>query len=105
MPGKHREFLQAVSAQASIRPFVEQRAADEHLRSVYDACLEKLRSWRGSHIAVVSKYVVRPAREAQKSASESSAGGEGGLHGTGGSDLVTFLRQSRDETVGIGSVG
>ena len=99
MPGKHREFLEAVTAQACIRPFVEQESGNAPLRNAYDTCLEHLRSWRGSHIAVVSKYVVRPARAAQAAENESSAGSGSGLQGTGGSDLVAFLRQSKDETV------
>jgi hypothetical protein len=52
--------------------------------------MKTLRTWRSTHIAVVSKYIISPARRA-----------EGELLGTAGSALVPFLRQTRDETVGV----
>lgn len=112
MPGKHREFLKQVAALPSIRSFVENRPEDTKLCGAYDECLRQLRLWRGKHIAVVSKYIVQPARAEAKSQMNGHSGSkevsddfqaESGeqLQGTGGSALIPFLRQSRDETVGI----
>ncbi|CAM1502323.1 Fc.00g043070.m01.CDS01 [Cosmosporella sp. VM-42] len=108
MPSKHREFLEAVSKLPTIRCFVQRRLADEVLSVSYEDCLKHLRLWRGKHIAVVSKYVVQPARQEEKEAQVAQGradgletGEEKSLQGTAGTELVPFLRQSRDETVGF----
>ena len=110
MPGAHREFLVQVSKLPSLRQYVEAKSSDGELKTAYDDCLQKLRGWRGKHIATVSKYIVQPAREEQRAAvaakievtgaSETDQDWE--LQGTGGSALIPFLRQSRDDTVEIG---
>lgn len=108
MPGKHREFLKTVSRLPSIRPYVQQNASNNALQDAYNECIAQLRSWRGSHIAVVSKYVVRPARLAQGTVEQKDATDESletekddGLTGTGGSALIPFLKQSKEETAGV----
>lgn len=113
MPGMHRRFLEEAALLPSIRSFVEKRPSDIELRNTYDECLMELRSWRGKHIAIVSKYIVQPARAAAKLQTANGvvagdveasfqAEDEDQLRGTGGSSLIPFLRQARDETVGIG---
>ena len=111
MPGAHRNFLDLVSQLPSLRQYVQARPSDDELRESFNDCLEKLRGWRGKHIAVVSKYIVQPARAVQMAAVVNKIGGsskrgnetdeEWELQGTGGSSLIPFLRQSRDDTVGI----
>ena len=91
MPGKHRKFLEVVSDVPSIESYVQAHPGNNALRCAYDECLKQLQSWRGKHIAVVSKYIVQPAR------AEGNADSE--LQGTGGSALIPFLRLSKDETV------
>lgn len=112
MPGKHRQFLQAVSKLPTIRSFVQKNESDEVLCAAFNDCMKQLRQWRSSHIAVVSKYIVRPARlsaekdavdaeaeDAQASSFEAAAGEN--LQGTGGSALIPFLKQTREETTGV----
>lgn len=110
MPGPHRSFLDSVSRLASqgltLREFVIANPSHPELRLAYDKCLHQLRSWRGKHIALVSKYVVQPARAADKAARVEVDGGaetdqEWELQGTGGSAVMPFLRLARDETVGV----
>lgn len=111
MPGKHREFFQLVSKLPNLRLFVAENQSHKELSQAYEDCIQQLRSWRGKHIAVVSKYIVQPARLAAQGAlsdaTETMAGnaveqqpGEE-LQGSGGSALIPFLKQSRDETVGL----
>lgn len=114
MPKKHRDFLNLVSKLTPLRSFVEENKSDSELAGAFDNCLERLRLWRGKHIAVVSKYIVRPARAAATQAPNGNAvngdakpkvadiAEENGeeLRGTGGTALIPFLRQTRDETVG-----
>ena len=109
MPGPHRDFLDAVSRIPSLRSFVEARPDDAVLTTAYNHCLARLKSWRAKHIAIVSKYIVQPAREAERAARiekletkvPDESDKEWELQGTGGSALIPFLRQARDDTKGV----
>ena len=114
MPGPHRDFLAQLSLHPSLRPFITSHPQDSNLQEAYNTSIRHLRAWRGKHIAVVSKYIVSPARETEKVAHveklEVRAEGaeeerEWELQGTGGSALIPFLRQSRDDTFGVGGEG
>lgn len=112
MPGPHRRFLEHVNAVANIREFVESRRSDKALCIAYDACLYMLRSMRDKHIQIVSRYIIiqsKGAREqAQPTTTRNSAkpqnlatsrpGDKKKLRGTGGTALIPFLKQARDET-------
>lgn len=109
MPGIHRDFLDEVSRLPSLREFVEAHPEDAELRSVFNECLQQLKSWRGRHIAIVSKYIVQTARQAEKAAQVDKVEKSGPvdtdkeweLQGTGGSALIPFLRQAKDDTAGV----
>lgn len=90
MPGKHREFLEEVSKLTNLRVFVERHPGDEDLNKAYNDCMKQLRSWRSMHIAIVSKYIVGPGLRAGEE-----------LSGTAGSSPMPFLKQARDETIGV----
>ena len=112
MPGPHARFLADVSQVANIRQYVEQRQ-DRSLSLAYDACLAMLSSFRDKHIAIVTRYIITPSREVRaRSRSRSpelartrnniavasrKTQGEG-QKGTGGTALIPFLKQARDET-------
>ncbi|KAK2068804.1 hypothetical protein P8C59_003424 [Phyllachora maydis] len=121
MPGPHARFLGHVQAVANIRAFVARRQHDDRaLALAYDGCLAMLRALRDRHIAIVARYIVTPSREVRaRSRGRSSeatrrrrwqpqpqpqpqgtkAGKTGAnLKGTGGTALVAFLKQARDET-------
>ena len=114
MPGPHRRFLEAVSDVANIRPYVESHRSNTALATAYDACLAMLRALRDAHIRIVSRYVVIQSREARGHAGGSpraapqrvgsgTSSREGSsprrvLRGTGGTSLIPFLKQVRDET-------
>lgn len=115
MPGPHARFLEDVTAVANIRNFVEAHAAtNEALGLAYDACLSMLRTFRDIHIAIVTRYIILPSREtrarsrspeavrqqtrqnlATASKNEKQAKK---VKGTGGTALIPFLKQARDET-------
>ena len=126
MPGPHRKFLQAVESVANIREYVEAHCKDRHLVVAYDACLAMLRSLRDKHIQMVSRYIIVKSRESRSMsrtrrdsispnpALTRGAGlasirhdrrgpsdGRSGAkkpRGTGGTALIPFLKQARDET-------
>lgn len=107
MPGPHRRFLEHVDAVANIREFVEMRRADRPLCIAYDACLSMLRTMRDKHIQIVSRYIIIQSREAQRQtrpaaprnlANVRQDKSDKKMRGTGGTALIPFLKQARDET-------
>jgi indoleamine 2,3-dioxygenase len=121
MPGPHRRFLQAVETVSNIREFVELNRSNRTLCVAYDACLAMLRSLRDKHIQMVSRYIIVKSRESrsksrtrgQVSPDPAPTRGHGiasiryktgagekpkKTRGTGGTALIPFLKQARDET-------
>lgn len=114
MPGPHARFLDDVSQVANIRNFVEQRRGENRqLNLAYDACLAMLSAFRDKHIAIVTRYIITPSREVRARsrsrspeiarqrnnlAVASRKNETQGQKGTGGTALIPFLKQARDET-------
>lgn len=111
MPGPHRRFLEQVDSVANIRTFVEARRGDSALCIAYDACLAMLRVLRDKHITMVSRYIILQSRSARQPSQSPSSGrplatnlataaptDKKKLRGTGGTALIPFLKQARDET-------
>lgn len=119
MPGPHRRFLEHISTIANIREYVEAHTSDRALSIAYDACLAMLRSLRDKHIQMVSRYIIVKSREsrphsrslspreapkmqnlaaASKQIAKDTRPGSKKLRGTGGTALIPFLKQARDET-------
>ena len=105
MPGPHRRFLDHVESTATLQSCVE-KSDDDELLEAYNAAVEELGIFRDIHIQIVTRYIITPSR---KNASTGNQGlnlavassrlkETGALHGTGGTELLPFLRQSRDET-------
>ena len=116
MPGAHRRFLEDMTGVANIREYVESHQHNHELTSAYDACLAMLRAFRDKHINIVSRYIIIKSRET-RSRSKSpemirrkvdiasgslrgrdKPGEKKDLKGTGGTALLPFLKQARDET-------
>lgn len=124
MPGPHRRFLQAVEGVANIRDYVENNRSRTELCIAYDACLAMLRTLRDKHIQMVSRYIIVKSRESRslsrtrrESSSDHVPMAKGiasvrydqphtadqpqrkkKMRGTGGTALIPFLKQARDET-------
>lgn len=104
MPRKHRMFLEHLEQVSELREFVVENGDKfDGLTLAYDACLAMLRSFRDKHIQVVSRYIIIQAKESQRQAAEATrrqglAAAKQGKTGTGGSALIPFLKQARDET-------
>ncbi|KAK9466396.1 Indoleamine 2,3-dioxygenase [Lipomyces arxii] len=114
MPGPHRRFLEQLETCANIREYVrEHKSSSSALTLAYDACLAMLRSFRDKHIQIVSRYIIL---QAKKTSSPTAAaplpgattkkdglaavvvGEKKNVRGTGGTALLPFLKQARDET-------
>ncbi|OXV09984.1 hypothetical protein Egran_02247 [Elaphomyces granulatus] len=119
MPGPHRRFLEHVSRVANIREYVEYHSSDKALCVAYEACLAMLRVLRDKHIQIVSRYIVVQSKESRSQSQSlgphakqnainlasvkhtNTSGGKAAskkLRGTGGTALIPFLKQARDET-------
>ena len=123
MPGPHARFLSRVGEVANIREFVQQHRYDRELTIAFDACITMLSALRDKHMQMVTRYIVIKSRQAKNDEASKSDEVKGAkkinlalahrtkpnadgtpqgkpknLTGTGGSSLVSFLRQARDET-------
>ncbi|BFZ58065.1 Indoleamine 2,3-dioxygenase [Savitreella phatthalungensis] len=120
MPANHRRFLEHLEQVANIREFCLEHKDDAILSEAYDACLAMLKAFRDKHLAIVSRFILIPASNARRQASADSRPGTGisatsgtstpkglasvisesrsQLKGTGGTNLMAFLKQTRDET-------
>lgn len=112
MPGPHRRFLTHITRMGSIRelamipPVTEDQ---QRLREVYTAATDALSIFRNKHIQIVTRYIILPSRQSAKGgrqnlASSSTDKDRQELTGTGGTKLVPFLKQSRDETSDAGKL-
>lgn len=114
MPANQRRFLEHLTSVANIRQFCLDYRNDAVLSEAYDACLAMLKAFRDKHLSIVSRFILIPAATAKriskapvnKEESVETAKGlarvvtkaRSELKGTGGTNLMAFLKQSRDET-------
>ncbi|CCU76343.1 unnamed protein product [Blumeria hordei] len=119
MPAPHRKFLNDVSKVANIHNYVHSNQHNDELTLAYDACLKMLSDLRTTHLKIVSRYIIIKSHEAKAAQSQKLLGlgsnskpdsstassklpdqgsSKKKLHGTGGTSLLPFLKQARDET-------
>ena len=115
MPRHHRRFLQHLASNPRpLRDFIVARAElgtpneeNKELVAAYNAAVKALKEFRDAHMMTVSLYIISPAAKARKVQSEIIARHEKEkneenerkpLKGTGGTNLVQFLKGVRDQT-------
>jgi indoleamine 2,3-dioxygenase len=117
MPRHHRAFLRHLAASPyPLRALVEtstEGGKEPALREAYNAAVRALKGFRDAHMRIVALYIIQPARRAQAAAVAAASGAaraqdekgrwlqeEQGapLKGTGGTELVRFLKGVRDRT-------
>ena len=121
MPGPHSRFLEDVSSIANLRSFVSSRQSEASLNNAFNGAVAMLADFRDKHIKLVTRYIIMPSRnpkkldaaKAQKMSGMNIATASSemskvqalgmsqgmGLYGTGGTQLIPFLKQTRDETM------
>lgn len=101
MPRLHRHFLSFIEAKASIRAYVLDNN-DLELQAAYNRAVLSLMSFREKHMRIVARYILRPSRSSlsRSSSSSSSSKPQSGTHvkGTGGTNVVSFLQQTHQNT-------
>lgn len=121
MPAAHRQFLEDVARMGSIRNLASlpgNEPEQERLRAAFQAATNALTEFRNKHLEIVTRYIIIPARRPPLDRSNIHVGlagvplcksldhkEKGELTGTGGTALLPFLKQVRDETYQAGSIG
>ena len=88
MPPSHRAFLETLDEGGPLlRSLVmEHRGDHPRLAERYDGAVRALDSFRKTHFEMAVRYIARQAPEPHEA------------KGTGGTELATFLKKTRDET-------
>jgi indoleamine 2,3-dioxygenase len=101
MPRHHRGFLTHLAAnRRPLRSFVTS-SEDTKLLDAYNSAVLSLKGFRDAHMRIVSLYILGPGRRlrAREQGWDSAKINEP-MKGTGGTDMVTFLKDIRDRTAG-----
>ncbi|CAJ1068591.1 indoleamine 2%2C3-dioxygenase 2 [Xyrichtys novacula] len=106
MPPAHKQLIQDISLQPSLKSFVQQQD-NEPLNQAFQHCVAKLLALRNYHINVVSRFITVPAARARQLRDKNQTS-EGEMisraptaleeRGTGGSGIMIFLKTVRDHT-------
>ncbi|XP_059541325.1 indoleamine 2,3-dioxygenase 1 [Myotis daubentonii] len=96
MPPAHQKFLHSLESKPSVREFVLSEG-DDSLQAIYNECVDAMVSLRNYHLQIVAKYIVIPARQS-KNTQPSEEPSESENKGTGGTDVMKFLKSVRDTT-------
>ena len=102
MPKKHRLFLDHIRANPRpLRAFVRDMN-DEALLIAFNRAVLALKEFRDAHMIIAALYILGPARRAAKKRLEVEAGVSSlprqPMKGTGGTNLVKFLKDTRNRT-------
>lgn len=103
MPRHHRNFLRHLSTNPRpVRTFVTQMKPDAELLDAYNSAVQSVKEFRDAHIKIVAIYIIAPAARERMELERANPGaldaGKQVLKGTGGTDLVRFLKGVRDKT-------
>ncbi|KAF7329006.1 IDO-domain-containing protein [Mycena venus] len=111
MPSGHARFLEDIRVLPSIRTFVQNQVKAENgaeeLVATFNAALDVLKTYRDSHVQVVTLFVVTPAGKTA-AADGNNANNPGSTanfdesgstepRGTGGSELFSLLKGMRED--------
>ncbi|KAG6879785.1 hypothetical protein C0992_011583 [Termitomyces sp. T32_za158] len=98
MPRNHRLFLDRLaSSPRTLRAFV-MASRDDYLHQAYNLAVLALKEFRDAHMIIATLYILGPARRAAKLAETMNQRDGQPLLGTGGTDLVKFLKDTRART-------
>lgn len=97
MPHHHRNFLRHLARQEPTVRSLAMSSDVPELVEAYDRSIQSLKKFRDAHMRVVYKFIMQPARE-EKMKEATEKGKKEELRGTGGTNLVSFLKSTRDRT-------
>nr|XP_058905302.1 indoleamine 2,3-dioxygenase 1 isoform X2 [Kogia breviceps]XP_058905303.1 indoleamine 2,3-dioxygenase 1 isoform X2 [Kogia breviceps] len=97
MPSAHQNFLRSLESGPSVRKFVLAKG-DATLQETYNECVQAMVSLRNYHLQIVAKYIVIPASQSSKKKQTSEEPSKPNGKGTGGTDIMPFLKTLRSTT-------
>ncbi|KAG6873477.1 hypothetical protein C0995_015180 [Termitomyces sp. Mi166 len=109
MPRHHKTFLNHLSANPRPLRRIVEESNDDELRDTYNTAVLALKEFRDAHMIIVAQYIIGPSRRPAPSISVATVRPdikkdygevEMPLKGTGGTELVNFLKGVRDRTAG-----
>lgn len=102
MPGTHRGFLALMMEISNIRDYALSHCQNSPVYRAYNKAVAKLGAFRDAHIRIVARYIFVPAgQQMSKPISGVLAldrPTKTKCTGTGGTNIMRFLRASRDTT-------
>jgi indoleamine 2,3-dioxygenase len=109
MPGPHADFLSYISTMPSLRSYILEHPSDTEVTAAYNACILQLKRFRDIHIQIVTRYIILPSTKSAPQQGRNKLNlaiattlqdnnRNKAVYGTGGTQLIPFLRQTRDET-------
>lgn len=111
MPTSHRLFLEHFTSIVNIRTYATSPSTNASTTDAFNTAVDALTGFRDIHIRIVGRYIVAPSRMGKPSANETDSGvmniasassrtgvPKDELKGTGGTNLMGFLKRTRDET-------
>ncbi|XP_024153250.1 indoleamine 2,3-dioxygenase 2 [Oryzias melastigma] len=94
----HRQLIETLSVCSSLRDFITARSGSD-LCQAYNACVSALVDLRNYHLNTVAKYVIVPGNKARSLGCPfRGVGTMLNSTGTGGSNLMVFLKSVRNST-------
>lgn len=105
MPRHHRAFLSHLSSNPRPLRGLVFSTGDAELLESYNIAVQALKVFRDAHMIVVTTYIISPASRARAAAAAAHdtaevPKSEKALKGSGGTELVQFLKNVRDRTAG-----
>jgi indoleamine 2,3-dioxygenase len=98
MPRHHRNFINHLkTVPRPIRKLAMQSGPDSPIQLAYNEAVTALKEFRNAHIQIATLYIVTQSHRRQAVTVPASPKVEP-AKGTGGTDLVPFLKSSRDDT-------
>lgn len=85
LPSEFQEFIKALAKSPSIRDYCIS-SSNTKITLEFNRCTTGLKNFRDLHIQIATQYIVLQRKS------------QNAVVGTGGTDLVPFLKQTRQET-------
>lgn len=96
MPRHHRNFLRHLENNPRpLKALVETNRNHPGLVDAFNASVESLKEFRDTHVRIVAIYIIGPARRAAERLGQNGRGVE---KGSGGTDAMSFVRSTRNNT-------
>jgi len=102
MPRHHRAFLRHLRSRphdtSLLHLITTSPLATDAIKSSFNAAVMALKRFRDNHIRIAVLYIVSQAKKASRGVEDGAEEQEEGVMGTGGTDLLPFLKNLRDST-------